>query len=49
MPIFEGKDAYGWVYRVECYFTINELSERKKLMAVAALCSEGNAFTWFKW
>ena len=32
MPIFEGEDAYGWVYRVERYFTINGLSEREKLM-----------------
>ncbi|KAH9751882.1 phosphatidylinositol N-acetylglucosaminyltransferase subunit A [Citrus sinensis] len=44
MPIFEGEDAYGWVYRVECYFTINGLSEREKLMA-AALCLEGKERT----
>ena len=23
MSIFEGEDAYGWMYRVERYFTIN--------------------------
>ena len=40
MPIFKGEDAYGWVYRVERYFTINGPSEREKLMA-AALCLEG--------
>ena len=48
MPIFKGENAYGWVYRVERYFAINGLLERKKLMA-AALCLEGNAFMWFKW
>ena len=48
MPIFEGEDAYGWVYRVECYLTINELSEREKLMA-AALCLEGKVLAWFQW
>ena len=30
MPIFEGEDAYGWVYRVERYFAINGLSESEK-------------------
>ena len=44
MPIFEGKDAYGWVYKVEHYFTINGISEREKLMVVA-LCSEGKALS----
>ena len=48
MHIFEGGDAYGWVYRVECYFTINGLSERETLMAVA-LCLEGKALAWFQW
>ena len=47
MPIFEGDDAYGWVYRVECYFTNNGLLEREKLMA-AALCLEGKALAWFQ-
>lgn len=23
MPIFEGKDAYAWVYRVKSYFIVN--------------------------
>ncbi|KAL9409374.1 hypothetical protein AB3S75_047714 [Citrus x aurantiifolia] len=46
MPIFEGEDAYGWVYRVERYFTINGLSEREKLMA-ATLCLEGRRLRGF--
>ena len=48
MPIFEGEDAYGWVYMVERYFTINGLSEREKLTATA-LCLEGKALAWFQW
>ena len=48
MPIFEGEDAYGWVYRVEHYFAINGLSEREKLLA-AALCLEVKALAWFQW
>ena len=48
MLIFEGEDAYGWVYRVERYFAINGLSEGEKLMA-AALCLEGKTLMWFQW
>lgn len=46
MLIFEGEDAYGWVYRVECYFTINGLSEMEKLMA-AVLRLEGKPLRGF--
>ena len=48
MLIFEGEDAYGWVYREERYFAINGLSEGEKLMA-AALCLEGKTLMWFQW
>ncbi|KAI0493308.1 hypothetical protein KFK09_027585 [Dendrobium nobile] len=33
MPIFEGEDAYGWVYKVERYFAANGLTEEEKLSA----------------
>ncbi|PKU77286.1 hypothetical protein MA16_Dca016853 [Dendrobium catenatum] len=46
MPVFEGEDAQGWVYRVERYFSINGLTEGGKLMA-AGLCLEGKALAWF--
>lgn len=48
MPICEGEGPYEWVYKVERYVTVNELSEREKL-TVAALCLEGKALTWYQW
>ncbi|PWA67746.1 Ankyrin repeat-containing protein [Artemisia annua] len=38
MPIFEGDDAHGWIYRVERYFEVQ-----------AALCLEGEALAWYRW
>lgn len=48
MPIFEGEDAYGWIYHVERYFMVNGLSEGEKLMA-AALFLEAKAVVWYRW
>ncbi|KAI0520439.1 hypothetical protein KFK09_007914 [Dendrobium nobile] len=48
MPIFEGEDAYGWIYKVERYFAFNGLTEEEKLTA-AGLCLEGKALSWFQW
>ncbi|XP_020704066.2 uncharacterized protein LOC110115235 [Dendrobium catenatum] len=44
MPIFEGEDAHGWIYKVERYFTVNGLTEEEKL-AAAGLCLEGKEGT----
>jgi len=48
MPIFEGEDAYGWIYKVERYFAVNGLTEEEKLSA-AGLCLEGKALSWYQW
>lgn len=48
MPVFEGEDAHGWIYRVERYFLVNGLTEGERLMA-AALCLEGKALAWYQW
>ncbi|PKU74310.1 1-phosphatidylinositol-3-phosphate 5-kinase [Dendrobium catenatum] len=48
MPIFEGEDAYGWIYKVERYFVVNGLMEEEKLIA-AGLCLEGKALSWYQW
>ena len=48
MPVFEGEDAHGWIYRVERYFAVNGLTEDEKLTA-AALCLEGKALAWYQW
>ncbi|GKD06305.1 ankyrin repeat-containing protein, partial [Tanacetum coccineum] len=48
MPIFEGDDAHGWIYRVERYFEVQGVIRRERLRA-AALCLEGEALAWYKW
>ena len=48
MPIFEGTDVHGWLYRVERYFALNGLSDREKL-TTAGICLEGKALAWFQW
>ncbi|PWA72590.1 hypothetical protein CTI12_AA104190 [Artemisia annua] len=48
MPLFEGEDAYGWIYRVERYFEIQGLPPQEQLRA-AALCMEGEALAWYRW
>ncbi|KAI0501936.1 hypothetical protein KFK09_016881 [Dendrobium nobile] len=48
VPVFEGEDAYGWVYRVERYFAVNGVTEEEKLMAVP-ICLEGKSLAWFQW
>lgn len=47
-PIVSGDDPDGWVSKVECYFDVYLLSERKKLGA-ASLGLEGYALAWFQW
>ncbi|GJT64391.1 hypothetical protein Tco_1015871 [Tanacetum coccineum] len=40
MPLFDGEDAYGWIYRVERYFEIQGIPQPEQLRA-AVLCMEG--------
>ncbi|KAI0493558.1 hypothetical protein KFK09_023677 [Dendrobium nobile] len=48
MPVFEGEDGHGWIYKVERYFAVNGLTEDEKLTA-AGLCLEGKALAWYQW
>ncbi|KAI0523140.1 hypothetical protein KFK09_005530 [Dendrobium nobile] len=48
MPIFEGEDGHGWIYKVERYFAVNGLTDDEKLTA-AGLCLEGKALAWYQW
>ncbi|GKB75938.1 hypothetical protein Tco_0942833 [Tanacetum coccineum] len=48
MPIFEGEDAYGWIYRMERYFHIQGIEATDQLTA-AELCLEGQALSWYRW
>ncbi|EXB74399.1 hypothetical protein L484_004218 [Morus notabilis] len=46
MPVFDGVNPEGWVYRVEHYFTLNRLTEEEKLSA-AAIALDQEALAWF--
>ncbi|GJW08422.1 retrovirus-related pol polyprotein from transposon 297 family protein [Tanacetum coccineum] len=48
MPLFDGEDAYGWIYRVERYFEIQGIPQQEQLRA-AVLCMEGEALSWYRW
>ena len=48
MLLFEGEDAYGWIYRVEWYFEIQGIPQQEQLR-VAALCMEGATLSWYRW
>ena len=48
LPIFEGEDPLGWIFRVERYFTVNGVTEAERLDA-AVVSLEGKALAWFQW
>nr|GEW78768.1 ankyrin repeat-containing protein [Tanacetum cinerariifolium] len=48
MPIFDGEDAYGWIYRMESFFKIQGVEALEQLQ-VAELCLEGEALSWYCW
>lgn len=48
MRIFEGEDAYRWIYRVERYFAVNGLTERESL-TTTTICLEGKVLAWYQW
>ncbi|CAI9296066.1 unnamed protein product [Lactuca saligna] len=47
-PIFEGEDAFGWIYKVERFFEIQDIGVRDRLKA-AAICLDGKGLAWFRW
>ncbi|XP_024024262.1 uncharacterized protein LOC112092399 [Morus notabilis] len=48
LPIFSGEDPYGWLFRAERYFAVNEVDEEEKVLA-ASICMQGRALGWFQW
>ncbi|KAF7836177.1 Retrovirus-related Pol polyprotein from transposon 17.6 [Senna tora] len=48
LPIFNGEDPIGWLFRVERYFIVNAVPGEEKLDAVA-VCMEGKALNWLQW
>ncbi|KAL5575524.1 hypothetical protein UlMin_017223 [Ulmus minor] len=48
LPLFEGDDPFGWVFRADRYFAVNGIAEGEKVYA-ASVCLEGPALNWFQW
>ena len=46
LPIFDGTDLDGWVFRAERFFDLNVMLENVKLEATI-LSMEGEAIAWF--
>ncbi|XP_010263147.1 PREDICTED: NADH dehydrogenase [ubiquinone] flavoprotein 1, mitochondrial-like [Nelumbo nucifera] len=46
LPIFDGENPDGWLFRAECYFEINGLLPAERLR-VAVVCLEGDALAWY--
>ena len=42
------RNVDGWLHHVECYFVVNRLTERDKLVATV-LCLEEEALDWYQW
>ena len=48
MPIFEGWNPKGWIFRVERFFFTHGMTEEEKI-AAAIISLDGKALTWFQW
>ncbi|KAF1869986.1 hypothetical protein Lal_00017565 [Lupinus albus] len=48
IPIFLGEDAYGWVQKLERYFTLKAISE-EEMMQATTVALEGKALSWYQW
>ncbi|CAH9119644.1 unnamed protein product [Cuscuta europaea] len=48
LPIFNGKDACGWLLRMNHYFRLNRTEEVDKI-DVAVIAMEDQALSWFQW
>lgn len=48
MPVFNGEDPDGWIFRAKRYFTMNLLSDWEKIEA-SAICFEGEPLAWYQW
>ncbi|KAF7801588.1 Retrotransposable element Tf2 [Senna tora] len=47
IPVFEGQDPIGWLFKGERYFDINKVEKSK--MEAAAMRLEGRALNWYQW
>ncbi|CAH1444308.1 unnamed protein product [Lactuca virosa] len=49
MPLFEGEDACGWVYKAEQLFDMQGLGTSSEKLRAAVLCIEGPVLSWYRW
>ena len=47
MPIFEGWNPDGWIFKVERFFSAHRMIEEK--MEVVAISLDGETLAWFQW
>lgn len=47
MPIFEGWNLDGWIFRVERFFTAHQMSKDEKILATTTISLYGEALAWF--
>ncbi|XP_031271373.1 uncharacterized protein LOC116129775 [Pistacia vera] len=47
-PIFNRDDPFGWTFKADRYFAINQYKE-KEMVEAAAMCMEGRALNWYQW
>ena len=45
LPVFDGTDPDGWVFRAECFFDMNLMADDEKLEATV-LSMEGEVVAW---
>lgn len=48
IPVFEGENPEGWVFKAERYSSLTQVNEAEKL-EVVAICFEGEALSWYQW
>ncbi|KAL4591035.1 hypothetical protein LXL04_003983 [Taraxacum kok-saghyz] len=49
MPLFEGEDAFRWIYKVERFFEVQGLNTFGEKLRAAVLCLEGSVLAWYRW
>lgn len=48
MPVFDGDNPDGWIFRAERYFQMNRTGEAEKL-DIAIVSLDGEALSWYQW
>lgn len=48
LPVFEGENPDGWVFRAERYFLMNAMFKMEKVEATA-ICFDSDALAWYQW